>query len=205
MKSSILPLHTTEAIHQALHLLQVGHPVAFPTDTVYGIGVPALNAEAIKRLYAIKHRPTTIAIPVLLADPTDIGMVASDLPTMASKLAQCYWPGALTLVLPAAAHLPPELLAHGTSVAVRVPDHDWIREMIRALGQPLAATSANIHGHPECTTALDVAEQLGDHLDLILDGGIAQGGIPSTLVDCTNATPRVLRQGGVYIHLCDEA
>lgn len=183
----------------ALAHLQAGWPVAFPTDTVYGIGASALNSQAVLQLYAIKQRPYTHAIPVLLADMHDVHAIVRAFHPEAEALAKRHWPGALSLVLPAAPHLPPELLSNGTSVAIRIPDHPWLRELIRQLQQPLAATSANLHGQPDTTTAADVAAQLGATLSLIIDGGTTAAAIPSTVVDCTGEHLRVLRQGAVYV------
>jgi L-threonylcarbamoyladenylate synthase len=185
-----------DTLDRALALLRAGEPIAFPTDTVYGFGAAALDTAAVLRLYTIKRRPLTQAIPLLIADAADLTSVAPEAPPLALRLARL-WPGALTLVLPAAPGLPPELLAGGATVAVRLPDHTWLRALIRALGGPLAATSANLHGGHDPQTAHDVAAQLGDALPLIADGGPTPGPIPSTIVDCTGAEPRLLRAGAL--------
>jgi L-threonylcarbamoyladenylate synthase len=177
-------------------LLRAGEPIAFPTDTVYGVGAPARDAMAVLRLYAVKQRPYTQAIPLLIADAADLESVTAASTPLARRLARL-WPGALTLVLPAAPDLPSELLAGGATVAVRLPDHAWLRGLIRALGGPLAATSANLHGGRDPQTAEEVAAQLGGALPLIADGGPTPGPIPSTIVDCTGAEPRLLRAGAL--------
>ncbi len=197
--TTIVAMADPTARSHAMAALQAGLVIAFPTDTIYGIGGVASNPHAIVRLYKAKQRPHTMAIPVLLADPADLVRVARHIPPTAAALAQRYWPGGLTLVVPAAAHLPPELLADGESVAVRVPDHAWLRGLIRELGEPLAATSANRHSTATPRTAALVAEQLGPALALVVDGGATSGDTPSTLVDCTSPEPRVLRQGSVTI------
>ncbi len=194
-----IPINAPEAIAAALEQLYAGQPVVFPTDTVYGIGVPAFKAAAVERLYEIKQRPRTQAIPVLLAEYEDLPMAAQTIPPLAADLARRYWPGALTLVLPAALHLPAVLLACGESVAVRIPDHPWLRLLIRRLGQPLAATSANPHGEQPLATASEIAAQLGGQVGLVLDGGQARSNTPSTVVDCTGGEPQVLRAGGVRL------
>lgn len=199
MSALILPIDDTHAISYALDRLHAGQPIAFPTDTVYGIGVVAFDVEAILRLYAVKQRPRSQAIPVLLADAADVSSVAVQVSSAAVELAERYWPGALSLVLPAAAHLSMELLANKESVAVRVPDHDWLRQLICTLGKPLAATSANLHGQGDCATAADVLAQLGSSLSLVIDGGPTPGTIPSTIVDCTDTEPRILRQGALTV------
>jgi L-threonylcarbamoyladenylate synthase len=193
----IVPIET--GADEALRMLQSGAAIAFPTDTVYGIGADGLNAAAVAQLYAIKQRPRSQAIPLLLADPADLALVSSVVSLRASTFAQRYWPGGLTLVVPAAPHLSAELLAGGTSVAVRVPDHPALRNLIARLGRPLAATSANLHGHANPVTAQNVVAQLGHRLPLVLDGGPTPGDVPSTIVDLTGATPRVLRQGTLVL------
>ena len=194
--TTVYAIGEPDALDRALALLRTGQPIAFPTDTVYGVGAPALDGAAVRRIYAVKRRPLTMAIPLLIADHEDLARVASAVPPLAQRLAHL-WPGALTLVVPAAPQLPTELLAGGTTVAVRLPDHDWLRALIRALGAPLAATSANLHGGRDPQTAAEVVAQLGDVLPLVLDGGPTAGPIPSTIVDCTDAQPRLLRAGAL--------
>lgn len=196
---SILSIKSPKAFDEALALLQQGEVIAFPTDTVYGVGAAGLNSAAVARLFTVKDRPLTQAIPLLLADPSDLGNVCLRVPAAAEELAALYWPGGLTLIVPAAPHLPAELLARGSTVAVRVPDHLWLRELIRRLGQPLAATSANLHGEANPANADMVETQLGGRLPLILDGGPTPGDIPSTIVDVTGSKPKVLRHGIVRV------
>ena len=193
--AAIQSIYESDTLDRALALLRAGEPIAFPTDTVYGVGAAARRATAVLRLYAVKQRPYTQAIPLLIADAADLASVA-DAPPLALRLARL-WPGALRLVPPAAKNLQPELLAGGATVAVRLPDHAWLRGLIRALGGPLAATSANLHGGRDPQTAQDVATQLGGALPLIADGGATPGPIPSTIVDCTGAEPRMLRAGAL--------
>jgi L-threonylcarbamoyladenylate synthase len=197
MNTHVLPFE--QGLDEALDLLRRGRAIAFPTDTVYGVGTDGLDAAAVLQLYTIKDRPQSQAIPLLLADSIDLGLVSSTVPAHARALAERYWPGGLTLVVPAAAHLSAALLAGGTTVAVRVPDHAALRDLIRQLGRPLAATSANLHGYANPRTAQDVVGQLGARLPLVLDGGATPGDIASTIVDVTGPTPRVLRQGVVQV------
>lgn len=201
MHARIVKIEEASAAEQALTLLARGEAIAVPTDTVYGVAAAGLNSAAIGRLFAVKQRPLAQAIPLLLADPSDLDMVCQQLPAVAAVLAARHWPGGLTLVVPAATHLPARLLAGGTTVAVRVPDHAWLRGIIRALGQPLAATSANLHGGPNPATPAAVIDQLGDRLPLIVDGGATPGDIPSTVVDATVDPPAILRQGVVAVDL----
>jgi L-threonylcarbamoyladenylate synthase len=191
-----IPISEPASLDRALALLRAGEPIAFPTDTVYGVGAAALNAAAVARLYTVKRRPLTQAIPLLIADEADLPLVADEVTPTARRLARL-WPGALTLVVKAAPGLPSELLAGGATVAVRLPDHTWLRALMRALGMPLAATSANLHGGRDPRTAADVATQLGGVLPLVVDGGPTPGPLPSTIVDCVGDEPRLLRAGAL--------
>jgi len=191
-----IPISEPASLDRALALLRAGEPIAFPTDTVYGVGAAALDAAAVARLYTVKRRPLTQAIPLLIADEADLPLVAGEVTPTARRLARL-WPGALTLVVKAAPGLPSELLAGGATVAVRLPDHTWLRSLIRALGMPLAATSANLHGGRDPRTAEDVAAQLGGALSLVIDGGPTPGPLPSTIVDCAGDEPRLLRAGAL--------
>lgn len=201
MPAIIRAIDEPGAVEHALDLLRAGEPIAFPTDTVYGVGAAGLDAQAVLRLYEVKERPRHQAIPLLIADLDDLRTVCPTIPAAAEQLAARHWPGGLTLVVPAADHLPPELLAGGSTVAVRIPDHAALRDLIRRLGQPLAATSANLHGRSNPASAEDVAADLGIRLPLILDGGRTPGDIPSTIIDLTGDVPRVLRQGIVQVML----
>ena len=201
MAATILPIGAPDTFERALDLLHAGEPIAFPTDTVYGVGAAGLDPRGVMRLYEVKDRPRHQAIPLLLADLDDLHTVCPAVPPVAEELAARHWPGGLTLVVPAAKHLPVELLAGGTTVAVRIPDHPRLRELIRRLDRPLAATSANLHGRPNPTSAQDVAADLGTRIRLILDGGPTPGDVPSTIVDVTGATPRLLREGVVRVRL----
>ena len=202
MNTTILPITDAEALNQALALLHAGQVIAFPTDTVYGVGAAGLNSTAVAKLFAVKDRPHTQPIPLLLADAEGLQTICSAVPPLAAELAARYWPGGLTLVVPAAPHLPSTLLAGGTTVAVRIPDHPALRQLIRQLQQPLAATSANLHGSANPTSARDVLQQLGDRLPLILDGGPTPGDVPSTIVDVTGSQPKLLRQGVIRPDFC---
>jgi len=181
----------------AITALRAGQIVAMPTDTVYGVGV-ALDAEdGLARLFAAKDRPLDRAIVLLVADLEQAASVGVLTP-IARVLAERFWPGGLTLVLAQApgAQLPSVLTAGARTIGVRLPDHDCPRELARQLG-PLPVTSANLSGQPDARDAADVLAQLGDRIDLLLDGGPARGGVPSTVVDCSGELPRTLRAGAV--------
>jgi len=190
MKTYILP--DTE-IAAALQILQNGGVVAFPTDTVYGLGALAFNADAVRRLYEAKSRPLEKSIPVLVADVEHLTDVARQIPPLAQILAAQFLPGGLTLILPKKKSLP-LVVSSSDTVAARVPDHEPTRALLRAAGA-LAVTSANLSGQPSPVTAQDVYNQLRGRIPLILDGGQTRGGLPSTLVDCTGNTAKILREG----------
>lgn len=190
---------TPHALAAAAQLLQAGELVAFPTDTVYGVGAIAWDATAVGKLYTAKLRSPDKAIPILLADAADLALVARDLPPAALRLAERFWPGPLTLVVPKAAAVPGAVTAGGDTVAVRIPDHPLARDLIRAAGAPLATTSANLSGGASPVTAEEVAAQLADRIAMILDGGRCPGGVASTVVDVTRAEPVILRPGPVTL------
>jgi L-threonylcarbamoyladenylate synthase len=194
MKTQILPASELQA---ALKILQSGGLVAFPTDTVYGVGALAFDNAAIESIYAAKGRPIEKAIPVLIGDIKDLDKVAVDIPPMALTLAHRFWPGPLTCVVPKRNTLPPAISATST-VAVRIPDLADARALLNAAG-PMAVTSANISGQPSPSTAQEVYDQLQGRIPLILDGGRTPGGLPSTLVDCTGNTPVILREGPISL------
>jgi L-threonylcarbamoyladenylate synthase len=195
--AAIRSVSEKSALDQALALLRAGEVIALPTDTVYGVVVDCGNAEAVARLYTVKERPAHLAIPLLLANEADLLQVSSEVPAVAWELAKAFWPGGLTLVIPAASWLPPILTAGQPTVAVRLPDHRVPRVLAAGLGRPLAATSANLSGHPSATTAEAAFNDLHDRLPLILDAGPAPGGRDSTIVDLTSTPPKILREGPV--------
>ena len=196
IETKVLPA-SEEAIGVAVRVLAEGGLVAFPTDTVYGVGAHAFQPDAVERIYVAKIRPRDKAIPILLAQPDDLVLVAEGITETAWLLAEKFWPGGLTLVLPKKANVPDVVSASGPTVAVRVPDHPVPLALIAALGAPLAATSANLSGHPSPITAQEVEAELGGRIELILDGGRCPGGVPSTVLDLTTEPPTVLRAGAI--------
>jgi L-threonylcarbamoyladenylate synthase len=194
MKTEIIP---AAELGQAIRILQRGGIVAFPTDTVYGVGALALDNAAIESIYIAKDRPIEKAIPILIGDLHDLNQVAKNVPQMALRFASRFWPGPLTCVVPKKPILPPAVSATPT-VAIRIPDHPDARALLRAAG-PMAVTSANISGGASPSTAQEVYDQLKGRIPLILDGGRTQGGVPSTLVDCTGAIPVILREGPISL------
>ena len=196
MNTEVLSANDPLAISRALEILQAGGLVAFPTDTVYGLGCLAFGQTAIESIYIAKDRPLEKAIPILIADVADLGKVADAVPALARRLASRFWPGPLTLVLPKRADLPAAISATAT-VGVRIPDHEVARALLRAAG-PMAVSSANLSGQENPRTAGEVIRQLNGRIPLVLDGGETRGGIPSTVVDVSSgAQPVILREGPI--------
>jgi L-threonylcarbamoyladenylate synthase len=199
MRTQLLPTTDTQAFAHAVRLLRAGKVIAFPTDTVYGIGADGFNERAIEQLFVVKERERGKAIPYLLSDTKDLAKVAREIPRAAQMLAEKFFPGGLTLVVPASPRVPKILIAGGDTIAVRVPNHPTTRALIDALGAPLAATSANISGGENPANARDVLKQLDGRIPLILDGGATRGNIPSTVVDVSTDPPKVLRVGVITV------
>ena len=177
----------------ALSALAAGRVVAIPTDTVYGLAARIDRPEAIARIFDLKGRPADLALPVLVGRWRQVRKVAADWPRNARMVAARFWPGPLTVVVPARPELGPLLGGDGRTVGVRRPRHRLTQSLCRAAG-PLAVTSANTHGEPPCTTAAEVVQAFGN-LEIV-DGGLCDGE-PSTVVDCTASPPVCLREGGV--------
>jgi L-threonylcarbamoyladenylate synthase len=190
-----------ESIARAARLLRDGEVVAFPTETVYGLGADATNAAAAARIFEVKNRPSFDPLIVHLADAAGLPSVAADCPTAAQRLIARYWPGPLTIVLPKTARIPDIVTAGLPSVAVRVPDHPIARQLLDAVRLPIAAPSANPFGYVSPTTAAHVAAQLGDAVPLILDGGPCRVGVESTIVSFVDPTPTLLRPGAVTLEM----
>lgn len=197
MKTIVISSDSHDAINNALDVLNSGGLVAFPTDTVYGVGALAFDGKAVESIYRAKDRPIEKAIPVLIADAADMEKVGMNVPEVAYKLAARFWPGPLTCLIPKKPTLPESVSANPT-VGVRVPDHDVARALLRAAG-PMAVTSANISGGHSPSTAQEVLAQLNGRIPLIIDGGRTPGGIPSTVVDCTTDKLMILREGPISL------
>jgi L-threonylcarbamoyladenylate synthase len=183
----------------AAEVLRAGGIVALPTDTVYGIAVGLDTPGGIEALFAAKRRPLDKGIMLLLADAAQAPSIGQ-WPPSAAALAAAFWPGGLTLIVPQRPDvaLPAALTGGAPTIGLRVPDHDAPRALAAAVG-PLPTTSANVSGVPEARDAVEIVEQLGDAITLVLDGGLAHGGPASTVVDCTVDPPRILRAGAIPI------
>jgi len=196
LKSSIFEDAMEDRVERAIEVLKEGGVVAFPTDTVYGIGGNAFIEQAVARVYQIKQRPRHLALPLLISSKPDLERVARVVPEVAWRLADRFLPGGLTLVLKKAAGVP-DIVAPGDTVAVRIPDHPIPIALIRGLGAPLIGTSANLSGGASPVTAQQVWAQLGNKVDIIVDGGRCRWGVESTVVDVSGEFPRILREGVV--------
>jgi tRNA threonylcarbamoyl adenosine modification protein (Sua5/YciO/YrdC/YwlC family) len=185
----------SDRVAEAVAILARGGAVALPTETFYGLAVDAFHRAALIRLHALKRKPVHSPILLLLGDLGQVEAVAARLPERFAELAASFWPGPLTLVIPASHDVPEEVTGGTGTVAVRVPGLALPRHVARDLGRPITGPSANRHGEPPCRTAGAVAQVFGDELDAILDGGTTSAGAPSTILDLCGARPRILREG----------
>jgi L-threonylcarbamoyladenylate synthase len=184
-------------IQRAVTLLHSDGLVAFPTETVYGLGADARNPQAVARIFSTKGRPADHPLIVHLADASQLGAWAQHIPHAAWQLADAFWPGPLTLVLPRAPHVLDAVTGGLDTVALRMPDHPLALALLRAFGGGIAAPSANRYGRVSPTAAAHVREELGDAVDMVLDGGSCPVGIESTIVDLSSTTIRILRPGAI--------
>ncbi len=191
-------------MEEAVRILRGGGLVCYPTDTVYGIGAAAGDDDAVRRLFAAKGRSPEKALPLLLADTSDAAGVAEVTPP-ARALASRFWPGALTIVMRRAVSYRSLALAGGDTVALRVPDHALVRRIVRALGEPITGTSANRSGTRAPISAAEVAFQMGEMVELIIDGGQSRTRLESTVIDITRDKPEIVREGAVSRGEVEEA
>jgi L-threonylcarbamoyladenylate synthase len=195
MQTITLPAENPESISSALTLFRDGEIVAFPTDTVYGLGADPFQASGIIKLFEAKGRDSNKAIAILIGSIEQAKLVTDHMTDLAIRLCEVFWPGGLTVIVPRKNTLP-ELISNTDRVGIRMPNHPIALEMLRTFG-PLATTSANLSGKPDAVTARDVYDQLGNRIPLILDGGKCPGGTPSTVIDCSGSEPIILREGPV--------
>lgn len=193
-------------VEQGIAVLKKGGLVAYPTDTVYGLGASAWLDRAVEKIFEVKQRSRNLALPLLLANASQIEEVASPVPEIAWRLIKAFMPGGLTIVLSKTSRVSDLITAGQNKVAIRIPNHPVPIALIKGLGAPLVGTSANISGLPSLLTAAEVKTQLGDKIDLVIDGA-CPGGKESTIVDVTAETPVILREGtisGIMIkHITD--
>ncbi|HEX9975633.1 MAG TPA: L-threonylcarbamoyladenylate synthase [Dehalococcoidales bacterium] len=187
---------TQRQIEKGIAILRQGGLVAFPTDTVYGLGASMTLPQAVARIYAVKSRPQSMALPLLVASTSQVSAVAQQVPSVAWRLIEHFWPGALTIVLPRSEAVPLIVTGGEATVAVRIPAHPIPIALIEGLGTPIIGTSANLSGHPSPLTAEEVHSHLGNKVDLIINGGRCSGQ-ESTIVDVTGETPVIRRAGAI--------
>lgn len=186
-----------EAPVRAIRLLRAGGLVAFPTDTFYALGANALDESAVRRVFAAKRRPPSEPLPVFVADRDQWGALVAGIPDTARRLADRFWPGALTIVCRRAPGVPVVLAGGGETIGVRQPALPIVLGLCGALGGPIVGTSANRHGAPAPVTAIQVVLGLGAEVDMVLDGGRCPLARPSTVIDVTRHPPMIVRPGAV--------
>ena len=186
-----------EQVTTAAKLLRNGGVVAVPTDTLYGLAACAFDESAVARVFQLKGRSTGQALPLLLAEAEDLSRCATGVPQMAWTLVERFWPGALTLVLKRSARVPDIVCGGGSTIALRVPDHEMPRAIVRELGAPITGTSANRSGGPPLASSHEVQQEFGGEIDLVVRGGEVQVAVASTVLDLSGEQPRIIRQGAV--------
>jgi L-threonylcarbamoyladenylate synthase len=190
-----LPEKIEKQIEKGIEIIRKGGVIAFPTDTVYGLGAGIYIESGVKRIFEIKQRPAKMALPLLLSDASQIHEIAMDLPPYAWRLVKTFLPGGLTLVVYRTKVVKDIISAGGDTVAIRIPDHPVPCALIKGSGMPLVGTSANLTGKASLTTAEEVHRQLGDAVDMVIDGFPIPSGKESTVVDVTGEVPVILREG----------
>jgi L-threonylcarbamoyladenylate synthase len=184
-----------DTLLKAIEFITEGKTIAFPTETFYALGVSAYHEEALKKVFAIKGRDYDKPLSLLIEGEAMLKEVVSEIPSLATTLMRKFWPGGLTLIFKVSTKIPPLLTAQTDTVAVRNPSHPIARMLVKAAKCPLTATSANLSGEKSCSSAGEVAESLGNTVDLIIDGGQTEGLLPSTIVDLTSTPPKIVREG----------
>ena len=197
MITEVLALSDALSLSRAEEVLKNSGLVAFPTDTVYGVGALAFNGDSIERLYNVKIRSKELPLPILIAGSEQLNLVSQNLPRIAKILADHFWPGPLTIIVERHPGLPKDMSGTST-VGVRVPDHAFAQDLFKLVG-PMAVSSANLSGHPNSRTSEEVLADLDGKIELLVNGGLTPGQIPSTVVDCTAETPLILRKGPISL------
>ena len=184
-------------IAEGVRVLREGGVVAYPTDTVYGLGADIASPAAVQRIIDLKGRPVGMGLPLLLAETSELAAVAGEISEAIWSLAKRFWPGSLTLVVRRSPIVPDLVTGGRDTVAVRVPGHPVPRELARGLGRPITGTSANLSGQPAAVTAEELHSWLGAHVDMVMEGGASPGQIESTILDVSGAVPMLIRRGAV--------
>ncbi len=186
-----------QAIRSAADAIRNGELVIFPTETVYGLAADATNEAAVKRVFNAKGRFEKQPLPVQVASLNEISKAVEFVPESARRLAELYWPGPLTLILTKAAGLPMSVTGGSETVGIRVPDNPVALALLKEVGTPIVATSANISGDPAATNAADAIKGVGEHVSVVLDGGDSRIGVASTVVDVSTTPAKILRRGSI--------
>ena len=185
-------------IQQATGIIKRGGVVAFPTETSYGLGASIRHIHALERIYVIKKRARNKPLLILISDTSQLVLLVSRIPPVALSLIKRFWPGPLTLLFPAKAGLPWPLCGDTKKIGIRISSHPWAQALVKALGDPMTATSANLSGYPSTYTAEGVADQLRSPVpDYILNSGPTPGGAPSTILDISTVPPHIVREGAI--------
>jgi L-threonylcarbamoyladenylate synthase len=188
-----------DVLRYAAHFLARGCVVGIPTDTLYGLAADPFNLAAVDEIYRVKGRPETRALPILVNSLEQAMLLARETPRNFVRLAEEFWPGALTLVVEAATRLPLKVTANTGRIAVRWPGSEVVRRLIAEFDGPITGTSANISGFPACSNAEQVMKQLGDRLPLVLDGGETGAALPSTIIELHGDTWKIIREGAIPV------
>lgn len=201
MKNPVIQLSpvnwTTSSLEPAADSLRHGGLVIYPTETVYGLGAAIYSEKAVQRVFEIKGRDEDKPISVMIAAPQELAELCPAIPSQAEALIEAFWPGPLTLVLPAGERMPDHLKGRKNAVGVRCPDHDVCNALVKLAGQPLTSTSANFSGEPAPVSVADIPRRLREGVDFVLDSGTCRERVPSTVVDVTSGTPQLLREGAI--------
>ncbi|NLI30772.1 MAG: threonylcarbamoyl-AMP synthase [Nitrospiraceae bacterium] len=187
---------SADTIARTVSVLNAGGIAAYPTETFYGLGARFDRADAVDRIYVLKHRPPDKALPVIIADREQLFLLAASVPATAEILIDRFWPGPLTLILPALPGLTNGIV-HEQKIAVRIPGPSFAFDLVNAAGFPITSTSANPSGQPPAATAGMIREYFPHGIDLLIDGGTAASSLPSTIVDLCGDSPRILREGAI--------
>lgn len=200
----ITPQDTETIIADAAELVLQGGVIAYPTETFYGLGADATNEEALRKIFGIKGRNFSNPISVIIGERNDAYSLISGSNSVAEKLMDAFWPGALTIVFRAAKNISPLLTAETGKIGIRLSSHEIARRVAQEIRRPLTATSANMSGKPECVTANDVLVQVGDKIDAVIDAGKTAGKNASTIIDTTCVPPIILREGAISKKMIEE-
>lgn len=186
-----------ERISQAADIIRAGGVIGYPTETVYGIGANIFNRDAVARIFDIKGRAQQKAIIVIVPTIDVLNELAANISFGAKKLIEAFWPGPLTMIFQASKKVPREITGGGATVAIRIPANEICIQLMQKSGVPITSTSANLAGAPNPVSAPEVAQNLGDRVDLIIDGGPSKSGTPSTVIDATGEQIRIIRAGAI--------